>query len=154
ERNLHLVPEFLSNDEAVFVEPLSAACEILDQVDIPEGAQVAVLGDGKLGLLISQVLHANRIRPHLYGRHQEKLQIAKTAGIETASLEKKIPTAAYDWIIEATGSRYGLDQAVRMVRPRGTLIMKSTIHGSAFINTASVIVDEVTLIGSRCGRFE
>ena len=154
ERNLHIVPDSLSTDEAVFAEPVAAACEILDQANIPERAEVAVLGDGKLGLLIAQVLRANRVNAHLYGRHLEKLRIAERAGIQTTRLKKRIPTSEYDWIIEATGSPDALRQAIQMSRPRGTVFMKSTIHGMVSMDTASVIVNEITLIGSRCGRFE
>jgi alcohol dehydrogenase len=154
EKNLHMLPDSISNDEAVFVEPLAAACEILDQADIPENAEVAVLGDGKLGLLIAQVLHAQRINAHLFGRHRDKLRIAERAGVRTTLLKTRVPTAAYDWIVEATGSQDGLRQAIQMARPRGSVFMKSTIHGTPSIDTASVIVNEITLIGSRCGRFE
>lgn len=152
ERNLWRVPQEISSEHAVFVEPLAAACEILDQVRIPVGDPVAVLGDGKLGLLIGQVLKAQGAEVHQYGRHQEKLRIAAGAGIETRLL-KKPPHAAYDWIVDATGSSAGLRQAVGMSRPRGTVVMKSTMHGMVAIDTAPVIVNEITLIGSRCGRF-
>ena len=140
-------------EQAVFVEPLAAACEILDQVKIPKGAAAAVLGDGKLGLLIAQVLHAHGAEVHQYGRHREKLRISEAVGVSTEAA-KKLPTAAYDWVVDATGSADGLKQAVSMTRPRGTLIMKSTVHGLAGIDTAPVIVNELTLAGSRCGRFE
>ncbi len=153
ERNLHRVPRAIASEHAVFVEPLAAACEILDQVTIPPGAPVAVLGDGKLGLLIGQVLKEHGAEVHQYGRHKEKLRIAAVAGIETRS-SKKLPRAAYDWVVDATGSAEGLRQAVGMSRPRGTVVMKSTMHGLVAIDTAPVIVNEITLIGSRCGRFE
>jgi threonine dehydrogenase-like Zn-dependent dehydrogenase len=153
ERNLRRVPPGIATEHAVFVEPLAAACEILDQVKIPAGAMVAVLGDGKLGLLVGQVLKANGAEVHQYGRHKEKLEIAGRAGIETRS-SKKLPRAAYDWVVDATGSAEGLRQAVAMSRPRGTVVMKSTMHGLVAIDTAPVIVNEITLIGSRCGRFE
>jgi len=152
ERNLWRVPPEISSEHAVFVEPLAAACEILDQVQIPVGDPVAVLGDGKLGLLVGQVLKAHGATVHQYGRHKEKLRIAAGAGIETRFL-KKPPRAAYDWIVDATGSSEGLRQAVGMSRPRGTVVMKSTMHGMVAIDTAPVIVNEITLIGSRCGRF-
>lgn len=151
--NLHVVPREISTEQAVFVEPLAAACEILDQVKIPKGAAAAVLGDGKLGLLIAQVLHAHGAEVHQYGRHREKLRISEAVGVSTEAA-KKLPTAAYDWVVDATGSADGLKQAVSMTRPRGTLIMKSTVHGLAGIDTAPVIVNELTLAGSRCGRFE
>ena len=153
EANLHVVPEEIPSEHAVFVEPLAAACEILDQVKIPAAAPVAVLGDGKLGLLIAQALHARGMAVRQYGRHREKLRISAAAGVQ-AEVAKKFPTAAYDWVVEATGSPEGLAQAVQMTRPRGTIIMKSTVHGLVPVDTAPVIVNELTLVGSRCGRFE
>ncbi len=154
ERNLHLLPDSISTEAAVFVEPLAAACEILEQVRIPCGAGVAVLGDGKLGLLVAQVLNAFGYRVHQFGRHPEKLRIAERAGVETELAGDRLPLAAYDWVVEATGSREGLQAAVKIARPRGTVIMKSTVHGLAAMDTAAVIVNELTLVGSRCGRFE
>jgi alcohol dehydrogenase len=153
EANLHVVPDSISTQAAVFVEPLAAACEILDQARIPHGATVAVLGDGKLGLLIAQVLHARAMNVHLYGRHREKLRVAEQAGVHTILRKGKLPVSEYDWIVEATGSADGLSQAVGMARPRGTIFMKSTTHGLASVDTAPIIVNEITLIGSRCGRF-
>jgi alcohol dehydrogenase len=136
ERNLHLVPDSITNEQAVFTEPLAAARRILDQVDIGTGEGVAVLGQGKLGTLIARVLKANDIRVDAYGRHDEK------------------PAHAYNWVVDATGSAAGLQQAAHMTRPRGTLILKSTVHGLAPVDTAEVVVNELTMIGSRCGRFE
>ena len=153
ERNLHRVPREISSEHAVFVEPLAAASEILDQIRIPAGAPVAVLGDGKLGLLIGQVLNAHGAEVHQYGHHKEKLRIAAGVGIDIRP-RKKTPVAAYDWVVDATGSSLGLAQAVKMARPRGTVIMKSTVHGLVGIDSAPVIVNELTLVGSRCGRFE
>lgn len=153
ERNLRRVPREISDVQAVFVEPLAAACEILDQVKIPRGAPVAVLGDGKLGLLASQVLQAHGAEVHQYGRHNEKLRIAEAAGVST-EIAKKLPVAKYEFVVEATGSGAGLQQAVQMTVPRGTVIMKSTVHGLVALDAAPVIVNEITLVGSRCGRFE
>src|SRR6202163_4690971 len=153
ERNLHVVPAGIPTAQAVFVEPLAAACEILDQVRIPAGARVAVLGDGKLGLLVGQVLKIHGAEVHLYGHHKDKLRIAAELGID-ARTEKKAPAAAYDWVVDATGSSLGLVQAVKMARPRGTVIMKSTVHGLVGMDSAPIIVNEITLVGSRCGRFE
>src|SRR5579863_6007981 len=107
EHNLRRVPREISSEQAVFVEPLAAACEILDQVRIPKGAPVAVLGDGKLGLLASQVLQAHGAQVHQYGRHKDKLRIAKEAGID-ARMTKKLPKAEYGWVVDATGSSKGL----------------------------------------------
>jgi threonine dehydrogenase-like Zn-dependent dehydrogenase len=152
--NLHPVPESISSDHAVFIEPIAAACEILDQVKITKGARVALLGDGKLGLLIAQVLQAHGARVHLFGRHREKMRLAEKFGITTELLPKKLPQRAYRWVVDATGSTEGLRAAVMMCEPCGTVIMKSTVHGLVAIDTAPVIVNEITLVGSRCGRFE
>ena len=154
ERNLHVLPDAVPTEQAVFVEPLAAAAEILDQVCIPCSSAVAVLGDGKLGLLIGQVLNAHGYRVHEFGRHKEKLRIAARAGVETEVVRDHLPVAEYDWVVDATGSPKGLADAVRMTKPRGTIIMKSTVHGLAGFDTAPIIVNEITLVGSRCGRFE
>jgi threonine dehydrogenase-like Zn-dependent dehydrogenase len=154
ERNLHRLPSRVASEHAVFIEPLAAACEILDQVRIVRGATVAVLGDGKLGLLIGQVLQGHGAEVHQYGRHKEKLRIAADRGIDARITPKKMPKAAYQWVVDSTGSSDGLRQAVEMTKPRGVVILKSTVHGLSRVDTAPVIVNEITLIGSRCGRFE
>lgn len=151
--NLRAVPARVPAEHAVFTEPIAAACEILDQVRIPRGAEVAVLGDGKLGLLIAQVLQLHGAQVHLYGRHREKMRIAEALGAE-GRVAKRTPAAAYEFTVEATGSAEGLRQAIRMTRPRGTLVLKSTVHGEVQVNTAAVVVPEITIVGSRCGRFE
>ncbi len=154
EANLHRVPDAMSNETAVFTEPVAAACEILDQVQIPKGSAVAVLGDGKLGLLVAQVLQVNGCRVHQFGRHPEKLRIARSAGVTTEIAGDNLPEAEYQWVVDATGSSTGLRAAIRMAQPRGTVILKSTVHGDIPVDTAPVIVNEITLVGSRCGRFE
>jgi len=154
ERNLHVIGESIPTERAAFTEPLAAACEILDQVRIPPGAEVAVLGDGKLGLLIAQVLKIQGLTVRLFGRQKQKLAIAERAGIQTEITPKRMPVAAYDWTVEATGAAGGLPAAVSMTRPRGTVVIKSTIHGLVRLDTAPVVVNEITLVGSRCGRFE
>jgi threonine dehydrogenase-like Zn-dependent dehydrogenase len=154
ERNLHVLPEDVPLEHAVFTEPLAAACEILDQVAISSGARVAVLGDGKLGLLIAQVLQAHGCQVQQFGRHPEKLLIAAAAGVETEVAGSRLPAAEYNWVVDATGSPEGLRAAAAMVRPRGTVILKSTVHGTVAIDTAPLIVNEITLVGSRCGRME
>jgi threonine dehydrogenase-like Zn-dependent dehydrogenase len=153
ESNLHLIPNEIATEQAIFIEPLAAACEILEQVKIAAGERVAVLGDGKLGLLVAQALHAHGAHVTLYGRHEEKLRFARAAGIQ-ANLSQNLPRSMFPFVVDATGSPEGLRQAVSMVQPRGTLILKSTVHGEVAIDTAPVIVDEITLVGSRCGRFE
>jgi len=154
ERNLHVVPDEVPSERAVFAEPLAAACEILDQIALPCGAQIAVLGDGKLGLLVALVLNAFGHQVQQFGKHSEKLEIARRAGVATEILNDTVPEMAYEWVVDATGSPQGLQQAVRMTRPRGTVVLKSTLHGAVGVDTAPVIVNEITLVGSRCGRFE
>jgi alcohol dehydrogenase len=113
-----------------------------------------VLGDGKLGLLIALVLNAYGHRVHQFGRHADKLRIASREGVDTEAAGGAVPEMAYNWVVDATGSSEGFRQAVRMTRPRGTVILKSTVHGMVGVDTAPVIVNEITLVGSRCGRFE
>ncbi|MGA2712586.1 MAG: alcohol dehydrogenase catalytic domain-containing protein [Bryobacteraceae bacterium] len=154
ETNLHVVPDSIPTEVAVFTEPVAAACEVLAQARIPCSSPVAVLGDGKLGLLVAQVLQVNGYRVHQFGRHADKLRIAAKAGVTTEIRGEHLPEAAYRWVVDATGSQAGLHAAIRMVEPRGTVILKSTVHGEIPLDTAPVIVNEITLIGSRCGRFE
>ncbi len=154
ERNLHVVPDTISLEAAAFVEPLAAACEILDQVALAPGSEVAVLGDGKLGLLVAQVLHAHGCQVIQYGKHLEKLRITAARGVTTEVIGAHLPAAAFPYVVDATGSPAGLRTAVAMVEPRGTVILKSTVHGEVPVDTAPVIVNEITLVGSRCGRFE
>jgi alcohol dehydrogenase len=115
---------------------------------------VAVLGDGKLGLLVSQVLQAHGAKVHLYGRHRAKMRLVEPAGVTTEILPKKLPVSEWQFVVDATGSSAGLKAAVSMCVPRGTVVMKSTVHGLVSIDTAPAIVNEITLVGSRCGRFE
>jgi threonine dehydrogenase-like Zn-dependent dehydrogenase len=152
ERNLHVLPDGLPLERAVFTEPLAAACEILDQVCIPPRDTVAVLGDGKLGLLVALVLNAHGYNVRQFGRHKEKLAVSSAAGVHTEVGDA--PAAAFDWTVDATGNPEGLRLAAAVTRPRGTVIMKSTVHGMVAVDTAPIIVNELTLVGSRCGRFE
>jgi threonine dehydrogenase-like Zn-dependent dehydrogenase len=153
-RNLHRVPASIPTEHAVFIEPIAAACEILDQVKIPKGGRVAVLGDGKLGLLVAQVLQAKGAQVHLFGRHKEKMRLVEPTGVTTELVPKKLRVGAWPFVVDATGSSEGLRAAISMCTPRGTVIMKSTVHGLVSIDTAPAIVNEITLVGSRCGRFE
>ena len=153
-RNLHPVPESISDQQAVFIEPVAAACEILDQVRVLAGSPVAVLGDGKLGLLIAQVLRARGANVHLYGRHPEKMRLVESAGVTTETIPVALPEGAWPMVVDATGSQQGLRAAIALCQPRGTVVMKSTVHGLVDIDTAVPIVNEITLVGSRCGRFE
>ena len=152
--NLHEVPQEVPDEAAVFIEPLAAACEILEQVPIPAGTRVAVLGDGRLGLLVAQVLRHAQAQVTVIGRHDSKLSLARGWGMSVVHAGKQpIPAKSFTVVVEATGSPQGLDQALRIVEPRGTVVMKSTFHELARFDTAKLVVDEITLLGSRCGNF-
>ena len=150
--NLHEVPDAIDDRAAVFVEPLAAACRILEQIDVDEQSRVAVLGDGRLGLLAAQVLRTRTREVVLLGRHEPKMAVAQGLGIETRPAGADDPHG-FDIVIEATGSASGLVEAVEIVRPRGIVVMKSTVHGEAPVATWPMVVNEVTLVGSRCGPF-
>ncbi len=153
EANLHVVPDSVADSEAVFTEPLAAACEILDQTDLTSSAaEVAVLGDGKLGLLVAKASAAHRVDVTVFGRHEAKLEIARASGAR-ARIAHTLPQAAYSHVIECTGSAEGLSSAIQMTRPRGTVVMKSTVHQKITVDMAPAIVNEISLVGSRCGRF-
>ncbi|MBI4491111.1 MAG: alcohol dehydrogenase catalytic domain-containing protein [Deltaproteobacteria bacterium] len=150
--NLHLVPEGVSDEEAVFTEPLAAAFEILEQVMVKPTHEVIVLGDGKLGLLCAQVLHLTGASVCLVGKHQNKLDILKKLGLHTVMLSDWRARPA-DVVVEATGSTSGLKMALGAVRPRGTLVLKSTVAADHTLSLASLVINEVTVVGSRCGPF-
>jgi threonine dehydrogenase-like Zn-dependent dehydrogenase len=153
--NLHPLPDSVTNDQAVFVEPLAAACEILEQVKIHPTDRVAVIGDGKLGLLCAQVVALTGCHLIAIGRHAEKLQILQRRGIATRTEPGAIEPHSQDIVVEATGTPSGFEAARRLVRPRGTVVLKSTYQGEALpMNLTMIVVDEITLIGSRCGPFE
>jgi threonine dehydrogenase-like Zn-dependent dehydrogenase len=151
--NLHRVPDDVPDDAAVFAEPLAAAFEILAQVRVERGAASVVLGDGKLGLLVAQVLAQAGARVLAVGKHDDKLAILRRRGIDTVLLDRW-DRARTDLVVEATGSRAGFALAVAATRPRGTLVLKSTVAESAPLNPAPVVIDEITVVGSRCGPFE
>lgn len=157
--NLHVVPDSVSDEQAVFVEPLAAACEILEQVNVKKFRAAAVLGDGRLAQLIARVLRTAVARVVMYGKHERKLALARRAGIETKKVRgnagdlKRIKDN-YGLLIEATGSPSGLALAQQMTQPRGTLVLKSTFHGAAPVETWPIVVKEINVVGSRCGPFE
>jgi threonine dehydrogenase-like Zn-dependent dehydrogenase len=154
--NLLTIPQSIDDHQAVFTEPLAAACEILDQVVIDHSARVAVIGDGRLGQLIARVIATTGCEPLLIGKHEEKLMLANKAGIRATSLDNiQFDSAThFDFVVEASGSPHGLKLAIDLVRPRGTIILKSTYHGTTELETSRIVVDEISIIGSRCGRFE
>ncbi|NWG12095.1 MAG: alcohol dehydrogenase catalytic domain-containing protein [Acidobacteria bacterium] len=153
--NLLAVPDEIPDHIAVFAEPLAAASEVLEQTGIGSGQEVLILGDGKLGQLIARVLLAAGCRVRLIGKHAGKMKVAEDAGIETVPLETArnwLPCAA-DFVVEASGSPSGLQLALDLVRPRGTIVLKSTFHDKAQLDTSRIVVNEISVIGSRCGRF-
>lgn len=153
-RNLHVVPDEVPDQRAVFTEPLAAACGILERTAITEDTRVAVIGDGKLGLLCAQVLALTGSAVLLVGKHAEKLGIASRRGIETSSIDAVQKRGReFDVVVEASGSASGFALALDLLHPRGVLILKSTFHGSAEIDAARIVVDEISVVGSRCGRF-
>jgi threonine dehydrogenase-like Zn-dependent dehydrogenase len=151
--NLHCLPDSISDDQAVFVEPLAAACEILEQVAVRPTARVAVVGDGKLGLLCAQVVALTGCNLIVVGRHADHLDLLKRRSLTTTTDLAGLECASFDMVIEATGTPGGYTAARQLVRPRGTLVLKSTYHGETQLDLARVVVDEVTLVGSRCGPF-
>jgi threonine dehydrogenase-like Zn-dependent dehydrogenase len=150
--NLHVVPENVSDEEAVFTEPLAAAFEILTQVKLNPKDDVLVLGDGKLGNLCAQVLRLTGANVTALGKYREKLELIKKSGASTVLLDDW-RQRRFDVVVEATGSSSGLALALSAVRPRGNLVLKSTIAGNHQLSLASVVINEISVIGSRCGPF-
>jgi len=150
--NLHEVPAGVPDEAAVFAEPLAAAYEILEQVPVGAGDDIVVLGDGRLGQLCARVLRRAGAAPLVVGRHPGKLAHLARVDIATAREGERI-AQGFDLAVEATGSPEGLRRALELVRPRGTIVLKSTYHGEAPIALASAVIDEVTIVGSRCGPF-
>lgn len=151
-RNLHVVPDAITDDEAVFTEPLAAALRVQQQVNISTSERVLVVGDGKLGQLVAQTVALTGCRLTVVGRHRSKLDLLEARGITTASGDS-IAKGSFDIAIECTGNTLGFTIARNALRPRGTLVMKSTYAGDLTFNASGAVVDEITLIGSRCGPF-
>lgn len=150
--NLHRVPDGVPDDAAVFVEPLAAAFEIIEQVHVIPGTACIVVGDGKLGLLAAQVLHQAGAEVLAVGKHDDKLAILRTRGIDTKILEDWNGAPA-ELVVEATGSAAGFAVAMAATKPRGTLVLKSTVADAAQLNLAPLVINEITVVGSRCGSF-
>ena len=153
-QNLLEVPASVSDNEAVFVEPLAAAYGITEQVEIGPDTSVAVIGDGKLGILCAMALSLRSKKTTLIGRHRSKLAIAESAGIEgILAAEAGKLSRQFDVVVEASGSESGFENALDLVKPRGKIVLKSTFHGTPTWQASRVVVDEITIVGSRCGRF-
>ena len=150
--NLHVVSDAIPNEHAVFVEPVAAALEILEQIKIEPDHKVAVIGDGKLGLLICQVLRLSGADIHLFGKHERKLNLATKWKIRTHFPEEPL-VKMFDIVVEVSGSASGFSAALNVLKPRGTMVLKSTYHGNLEINAAPIVIDEISIVGSRCGPF-
>ena len=152
--NLIEIPDSVSDEEAVFTEPLAAALEIIEQVHIKPSDKIAVLGDGKLGLLIAFALSTTQADLVLIGKHENKLKIASEQGVKTALLSKINNVKCYDIVVDATGSINGFEKAIELLKPRGVLVLKSTVASNKEINLAPIVIDEIMVVGSRCGALK
>ncbi len=154
QRNLHVVPDVISDDEAVFVEPLAAAFQIPAQLSLNAGQRVVVLGDGRLGQLCALVLHWIGCKVVVVGKHEAKLALLGERGITTMQLDEVESTRDAEAVVDCTGSISGLPTALRLVRPRGTIVMKTTVASEQTLPLSALVIDEITLVGSRCGPFK
>jgi alcohol dehydrogenase len=153
ERNLHEVPDPISDEEAVFIEPVAAAYQILAQCPIDKRMNVSVVGSGRLGILVAQVLKTTGCRLTVIGRNPRKLLLCEKQGIQGIPVGELRPQQDRDVVVECTGAPEGMDIAMSLVRPRGTIMLKSTYAEPGVLNLAPVVVNEVNVVGSRCGPF-
>ena len=154
QRNLHRVPDAIPDDIAVFTEPVAAAFQIPAQIEIAGSERIVVLGDGRLGNLCAQVLASMADEVLVIGKHREKLALLDAMGLKTALLSDDLPQRSFDIVVDCTGSESGLPAALKLVRPRGTIVLKTTVAGTQTLAWAPFVIDEVTLVGSRCGPFD
>lgn len=153
-RNLLRVPDAVPDEQAVFTEPLAAACGVIERCPVDAATRIAVIGDGKLGLLCAMVLQASGTAPLLVGKHASKWAIARAGGIETTSVDEAPKRrGTFDVVVEASGNASGFALALDLLRPQGTLVLKSTFRGATPVDAARIVVDEIQVVGSRCGRF-
>lgn len=153
EKNIHAIPDSISDEQAVFVEPLAAAFEIEEQLHIEKDSKIAILGDGRLAQLIMRVLRINHPNITCFGRHVKKLQLAEKNGIKTKTIIQPQDEHAFDVVIEATGSESGFLDTMKLAKPRGIVVLKSTIASKNKLDLTPAIVNEITFVGSRCGPF-
>jgi len=154
EKNLHVIPDSISDEQAVFVEPLAAAFEINEQVSLKSEWNVAVVGDGRLAQLIIQVIKLTCSNITCYGKHENKLEGLVKSGIKIKLGIESTDEQLFDLVVEATGSNSGFTDTMKLVKPRGTVVLKSTIVSRENLDLTPTIINEITLIGSRCGLFK
>ena len=154
EKNLHVIPDSISDEQAVFVEPLAAAFEINEQISLKPEWNVAVVGDGRLAQLIIQVIKLTCSNITCFGKHQNKLEGLIQSGIKIKIGIEPTDEQLFDLVVEATGSNSGFTDTMKLVKPRGTVVLKSTIASRENLDLTSTIINEITLIGSRCGLFK
>jgi threonine dehydrogenase-like Zn-dependent dehydrogenase len=152
--NLHVIPDSIDDDQAVFVEPLAAAFQALKQIQLDGRRWVTILGDGRLGLLVAQVFQAAGFPVRVIGKHPEKLALCDRWSIRSRLLTDIVPRHDQDVVVECTGTAAGFDMAMQMVRPRGTIVLKRTCAAGRPLNLAPLVIDEITVVGSRCGSFK
>jgi threonine dehydrogenase-like Zn-dependent dehydrogenase len=151
--NLHALPASVDDDAATFVEPLAAAYQVLKQLNFEGRKWVTVLGDGRLGLLVAQVLRDANCQVRVIGKYPQKLALCEKWSIRSRPLADIVPRHDQDVVIDCTGSASGFELALQMVRPRGTIVLKTTVAAGKPLNLAPVVIDEINIIGSRCGPF-
>ncbi|QDU46281.1 2-deoxy-scyllo-inosamine dehydrogenase [Symmachiella dynata] len=154
EANLHRVPDEISTQAAVFTEPLAAAFQIPAQIPLSKEMQVVVLGDGRLGNLCAQVIRLSGATVSVVGKHRRKLDLLEKLGIATELLENLSPDRCADMVVDCTGSPSGLPTACQIIKPRGTIVLKTTVAGTPEMTLAPLVIDEITVVGSRCGPFD
>ncbi|MDX9702531.1 MAG: alcohol dehydrogenase catalytic domain-containing protein [Candidatus Auribacterota bacterium] len=155
EKNCFLLPDSISDEQAVFIEPLAAGLRIIHQIDIHPESNAAILGDGKLGLIIAMIFTALGIMPiTLFGHHKNKMDIVSSPLIKKQNNIDSVDHQKYDYVIEATGSKKGFEDALNLVKPEGIVVLKSTISDLSDFNLAPIVINEITIIGSRCGHFQ
>lgn len=153
EKNLHVIPDQIHDEQAVFVEPLAAAFEIKEQINLKKESNIAIVGDGRLAQLVALVLNLSCQNITCFGRHKNKLELLKNLGIKTKIGIEPDDNQKFDLVVEATGSNSGFENTMKLIKPRGIVILKSTLASKKNIDLTPTVINEVTVVGSRCGPF-
>ncbi len=153
EKNLHVIPDQIRDEQAVFVEPLAAAFEIKEQISLKQESNIALVGDGRLAQLVALVLNLSCQNITCFGRHKNKLELLKNLGIKTKIGIDSDDNQKFDLVVEATGSNSGFTDSMKLIKPKGTVILKSTLASKTNLDLTSMVINEVSVIGSRCGPF-